>query len=475
MKVPIDLAVKRRLHVVGVGGPGMSAVALALSDMGHDVSGSDIRESDVIDRLRERGVRVDIGHDASKVDGCDAVTASPAIPATNVEVAAARGRGTFLSRADMLASICALRPTVGVAGTHGKTTTTALMVRCLEESGHDPSFVVGGDLLDEGTSARWGTGRWTVVEADESDGTHLQLPLAATILTNVDVDHLDHFTDFEAIVTSFRRYLSGISGPKVVCVDDAGCRQVLEGLPAADRTSIITYGSRDDAMVRFGKVETVDRRTSFAVHRGDEAPLHLATSLRGLHNVANITAVVAMIGALGLPLSAAVTAVAGFSGVGRRFQIMGEYRGITLVDDYAHLPREIEAVLEAARVGRDAGRRVVAVFQPNRFNRMAVLSPAYADCFGSADVVVVTDIYASGTTRIEGVTGEMVVDAVRAAHRDIDIRWSPRRDTLATFVASILEPGDLCISMGCGDIESLPGELLEILREEHGRDDHGSD
>lgn len=470
----IDLGLPRRLHVVGVGGPGMSAIAMALADMGHRVSGSDIRESAVLDQVRNRGVDVRLGHDASTVVGCDAVTASPAIPQDNSEVLAARDRGTFLSRAEMLASLCAVRQTVAVAGTHGKTTTTALLVRCLRTADLDPSFIVGGELIDEGTSARWGSGPWTVVEADESDGTHLHLPLAATILTNVDVDHLDHFADFDAIVESFRRYLHGVSGPKVVCIDDPGCRRVLEDELLAADDGLITYGSDVRAQVRFSGVETSGHRTSFTVHLDGAEELRLTTSLRGVHNVANITAVVAMMRALDVPMSAVVDAVSEFSGVGRRFQVMGEERGVTFVDDYAHLPREIAAVLEATRAGGN-WRRVVAVFQPNRFNRMAVLSPAYADCFEAADIVIVTDIYSSGTARIEGVTGEMVVEAIREAHPSADVRWSPRRDTLAAFVAPILEEGDVCISMGCGDIETLPGEILASMRDEDGRKDHGND
>ncbi|MFM7127441.1 MAG: UDP-N-acetylmuramate--L-alanine ligase [Actinomycetota bacterium] len=468
----LDLSVHRRIHVVGVGGPGMSAIALALAEMGHEISGSDIRESPTLDRLRASGVRVHLGHEATLVDGCDGVTASPAIPSANVEVAAAHSRGRFLSRAEMMAAICAVRPTVGVAGTHGKTTTTSLLVSALHEAGLLPSFVVGGEMLDTGVNARWDSGPWTVVEVDESDGTHLQLPLAATILTNVDVDHLDHFTDFDAIVDSFRRYLSAIAGPKVVCLDDPGCRRVLDGLGNPADASIITYGAHPEAHVRFDAVEARHGRTSFEVSIAGAASRSVSTGLRGVHNVANITAVMAMTRALGITWDPVVTAVAGFAGVGRRFQIVGVESGITCVDDYAHLPREIEAVLRAARSSGDDWRRVVAVFQPNRFNRMSVLSPAYADCFTSADVVIVTDIYASGTVSIEGVTGEMVVRAVREAHPDADVRWAPRRDTLARFVAPILEAGDLCISMGCGDVETLPGEILAILRENHGRHVH---
>ena len=478
----IDLVTKKRLHVVGVGGPGMSAVALALAGMGHEVSGSDIRESPILDHLRRSGVTVTIGHDASLIDHCDAVTSSPAIPADNCEVVAARSRSIFLTRAEMLASICAVRPTIGVAGTHGKTTTSALLVRVLQECGLRPSFIVGGELIDEETSARWSDGPWTIVEADESDGTHLYLPLAATILTNIDVDHLDHFADFEAIVDSFCLYVLGVQGVSVVCLDDAGCQRLLEDPRLAGHTGVITYGSNEQAQVRYSDVTVTKGHTHFTVHVPfnsgiDTSPdgsfdqkFEVETSLRGLHNVANITAVIALAAALGVPLPEAVAAVGSFSGVGRRFEIIGRDNGITFVDDYAHLPREIEAVLEAARSSDEGWKRIVAVFQPNRFNRMAVLAPAYANCFASADVVVITDIYASGTKKIDGVTGQLVIDAISEANPNTDVRWAARRDTLAEFVAPILEAGDLCISMGCGDIETLPLEILDIFREAHGVD-----
>ena len=478
----IDLVTKKRLHVVGVGGPGMSAVALALVGMGHEVSGSDIRESPILDHLRQIGVTVALGHDAAVVAHCDAVTASPAIPTDNCEVEAARSKNIFLTRAEMLASICAVRPTIGVAGTHGKTTTSALLVRVLQECGLRPSFIVGGELIDEATSARWSDGPWTIVEADESDGTHLHLPLAATILTNVDVDHLDHFADFEAIVDSFCRYVLGVQGVSVVCLDDAGCQRLLEDPRLVGHPGVITYGASDRAQVRFSDVTVTKSRTRFSVHLpahsrfgapADEVverKFDVETSLRGLHNVANITAVIALADALGVSGPEVVSAVESFSGVARRFQIMGRNNGVTFVDDYAHLPREIEAVLEAARSSDEGWKRIVAVFQPNRFNRMAVLAPAYADSFVNADVVVITDIYASGTKKVDGVTGHLVIDAIRAANPDIDVRWAAQRDTLAEVVAPILEPGDLCISMGCGDIETLPLEILNIFREAHGVD-----
>jgi len=470
----LDLQTKRRLHVVGVGGPGMSSVALALAGMGHETSGSDIRESLVLDHLRAAGVSIHVGHNASLVDHCDGVTSSPAIPADNIEVQVARDRQIFFSRAEMLASICAVRPTIGVAGTHGKTTTSALMVRVLEECGLRPSFVVGGELIDEGTSARWNDGPWTVVEADESDGTHLHLPLKATILTNVDVDHLDHFADFDAIVASFTQYLLGVKDYAVVCLDDAGCQQVLSDSRLADHPGVITYGSSPLAQVRYSDITVEKDGTHFTVHlptqMSIERSVRVVTTLRGLHNVANITGVMAMADALGVPVIDAATAISGFTGVGRRFQIVGQINDVTFVDDYAHLPREIDAVLQAAQSSDERWKRIVAVFQPNRFNRMEKISSSYAECFRRADVVVITDIYGSGTTPIPGVTGHLVVQAIGAAHPEMSLYWAPQRDTLADVVSRILEPGDLCISMGCGDIETLPLELLDIFREARGID-----
>lgn len=461
MKVPVDLRSRQRIHVVGVGGPGMSAVALALAGMGHEVSGSDIHDGPVISRLRNAGVVVSIGHDPRLVEGCTSVTASPAIPSDNVEVVAAREEGIFTPRSGMLASICAVEPTLAVAGTHGKTTTTSLLVHIFEQVGSNPNFVIGGEMKGLGTNARWSGGSWTIVEADESDGTHLELPLHGTILTNVDVDHLDHYGDYEGIVDAFARYLEGIEGPKVVCCDDEEIQRIMES--ADRRTSFVTYGASEVAQYRFIDISVDSGVTRFRVVHG-ELSQRVETSLRGLHNVANITAAFAMAVECGIDPERAAQAISSFDGVGRRFDVRGSVDGITLVDDYAHLPREIDAVLTAARTSGDGWRRIVAVFQPNRFNRMSRISGEYADAFRSADLVVLTDIYASGTARIEGVTGHLVVDAVLERHPEAEVVWVERRSELAAQVSELLESGDVCISMGCGDIESLPEEILAIRR-----------
>ena len=456
----IDLSSTRRIHVVGIGGPGMSAIAQVLLEMGHAVSGSDIVRSAATDRLTRMGVNVSIGHDAALVAGCDAVTFSSAIPRSNIEVAAALEEPTIalLTRAQMLAAICDQRPTVAVAGTHGKTTTTSLLTHVLERAGRKPSFVIGGDVRSLETGAGWQDGDLFIVEADESDGTHLALPIHATILTNIDVDHLDRYTSFENIVSSFEEYVMKIDGPKVLCSDDIAVANL------AQKYAATTYGIVSEADFRASQISFAHGASSFMVqHRIDGAYVSLgkvSVPLRGQHNVLNALAAIAMAMQCGVTFDECSRALSSFGGVARRYEKRGEDGGVTFIDDYAHLPAEIAAVLKASRDETDNWKRVVAVFQPNRFNRMNVLSPQYANAFVGADLVVVTEIYASGTTPIEGVTGHLVVDAVQQAHPTATVVWQPMRKGLIDFLANELTAGDLCISMGCGDIESLPDEVI---------------
>ena len=286
---PLDLAIEHRLHVVGAGGPGMSAVAIALAEMGHVVSGSDLREHPVLDRVRAAGVDVYIGHDRALVHGVDAVTASTAIPARNIELDEARATGgTVLTRAGMLASICARAQSLAVAGTHGKTTTTSMLMLILAQAGMRPSFVVGGDVTDVGTGAQWTHGDWLVVEADESDGTHLELPLFGTILTNVEADHLDHYGSFDGIVAGFDDFLGQIEGPKVICGDDP------IGVELARRHGGATYGLGIDCAVRAVDVRATSGSFRFELTRRlddgcTETLGEIALPLRGIHNVVNAT------------------------------------------------------------------------------------------------------------------------------------------------------------------------------------------
>ncbi len=451
---PLDLSQPRSLHVVGVGGPGMSAIAIVLAEMGHTVSGSDMRERSVLDRVRAAGVDVHVGHSRPLVHGRDAITWSTAIPERNIERDEADKVGVLsLHRSGMLASVCALAKSLAVAGTHGKTSTTSMLMLILAEAGLRPNFVIGGDVTDMGTGAQWTGSDWLVVEADESDGTHLQLPLYGTILTNVEVDHLDFYGTPEAIFDGFDQYLSQIDGPKVLCLDDP------ETARLAARHDVITYGTSPAADFVAANIRSETGSFTFDVIHHGEALGSVALPLRGLHNVRNATAAVAMAVTVGVPFEIAAAALAKFGGVARRFDVRGVDGGATLVDDYGHLPSEIAAVLAAARGSGDAWQRVVAVFQPNRFNRMAVMWPDYRDAFVDADVVVLTDIYASGTAPIPGVTGKLVVNAVIDAHPRSRVVWMPKRDDLVEFLARELRDGDVCISMGCGDVAALPDEV----------------
>lgn len=461
----IDLRKPKRIHVVGVGGPGMSAIATVLAEMGHQVSGSDIRQSAVITRLENLGIKVNIGHDPEVVFGCDFVTGSPAIAESNIEYKRARDSNIrVLSRAETLASICECATSIGVAGTHGKTTTSSMLTTILLSANKNPNYLIGGDVIALNRGASWSNSELFVVEADESDGTHSQLPLAATIVTNVDIDHLDHFKTQSAIERSFFDYVGGIAGPRVLCLDDPVCASI-------SKTHIATtYSVEEKSSADYvaSSIKFKDGKSSFMVtqnHNNKKIELgRIDLPLRGLHNVSNALAAIAMAMQFGVRFDQAAQALSGFGGVARRFDVRGVDGGATFVDDYAHLPNEISAVLSGVRDESDKWSRVVAVFQPNRFNRMSMISHLYGDSFVAADLVVITDIYPSGTEPIAGVTGQLVVDAILKSKPQSNVVYQPSRKNLVEFLADEIKNGDLCISMGCGDISSLPNEVIALRR-----------
>ena len=461
----IDLREPKRVHIVGVGGPGMSAVATVLAEMGHQVSGSDIRRSELTTRLENLGITINIGHNPEVVLGCDFVTGSPAIAESNIEYQKARDLNIrVLSRAETLASICRCATSVGVAGTHGKTTTSSMLTTILLGAGKNPSYLIGGDVISLNRGASWSNSELFVVEADESDGTHAQLPLAATILTNIDIDHLDHFKTQAAIEQSFFDYVGNIAGPRVLCLDDPACALI------AQTHNAITYSVNDKSSADFvaTSIKFKNGSSSFGVAQnlGSQSVElgRINLPLRGHHNVSNALAALAMAMQFGVEFEQAAQALSNFGGVARRFDVQGVDHGATFVDDYAHLPNEISAVLSGVRDESDNWSRVVAVFQPNRFNRMSVISHLYADSFVAADLVVITDIYSSGTEPISGVTGQLVVDAILESHPNSRVIYQPSRTNLVEFLADEIQDGDLCISMGCGDISSLPSEVIARRR-----------
>ena len=455
----VSLAGVRKIHVVGIGGPGMSALARVLAEMGHLVTGSDIRDSVVIENLRDAGIEVRIGHAPANVGDAEILVFPTGLPEGNVELESARRSGVeVVHRSTLLAAVCAAGRSVGVAGTHGKTTTSALLVHILVTAGTPASWSIGADPRGGLASSHWDrdpSADVFVVEADESDGTHAVLPLWGAILTNIDKDHLDHFGSVDAITDSFAGFLGRLDGPVVACGDDERIAEAIARGLQGRRASRYGTGRGNDFVL--GEVRTAPSGISFSVaHAGRSHAVDLP--LHGVHNALNCTAAMAMALELDVPLETSAAAVSGFAGVERRLEHLGTVSGAEIYDDYAHVPAEIEATLAALRA-RHPGKRVLAVFQPNRYHRIAAMHADYAGCFGAADSVVITDIYPSGTAPIPGVTGQLVADAV-AGVRDAVI-WAPTRDDVTAAVLESLDENVVCVGMGCGDIATLHRDLLE--------------
>jgi UDP-N-acetylmuramate--alanine ligase len=467
------------VHIIGVGGTGMSAVATVLLAMGHRVTGSDAADSDRLQRLARAGAEVHVGHDPSWLGDADLVSVSTAIPPTNAEVAEAGRRGLRVwRRAELLAAICRQRRTVAVAGTHGKTTTSAMLAVILRDAGARPGYIVGGDLfgsdLETVSGAAWEPdGEWLVVEADESDGTFLELGADAVVVTSVEADHLDFYGDVSTMRAAFERFAAAAPGPRVVCADDPGAMALAAVLHEPDAAGasppsspmngpagpIVTYGTNPTATVRIEDVALGAAGAAFALR--SRAGRRLTTvwlRVPGLHNVRNATAALTMAEALGVPWATGAAALRGYRGVARRFERRGERDGITFIDDYGHLPGEVASALAAA-----AGRwdRVVAVFQPHRYSRTEALWQDFANAFRGADVVLVTDIYPAGELPRPGVTGQLIADAVRSAQPNRDVHYAPTLDDAAAELRRILQPGDLCLTLGAGDLTTLPERFLE--------------
>jgi UDP-N-acetylmuramate--alanine ligase len=453
MPAPFDLGRPRRLHVVGCGGTGMSPITTVLAAMGHRVSGSDTRDGPVLDRLRALGVEVHVGQRPENLAAdLDAVTRSTAIPDDNVELEEARRRDIpVLRRADALAAICAQRRTIAVAGSHGKTTTSSMIALVLVEAGLQPSFIVGGEMA--GGNAVWSDGDLFVVEADESDGTFLELGAEVAVVTSVEPDHLEYWGTWEALQEGFDRFLAEAPGPRFVCLDDAGAAA------AGERAGAVTYGTTEGADYRMVDVAGGRTGITFTVERRGETLGEVRLPVPGIHNARNAAAAVAVAVELGAPFDAAARALGRYTGVARRFQFRGERDGVTFIDDYAHLPGEIKPMLAAAKEG--GWGRIVCVFQPHRYSRMATLDLRdFGEVFDDADVLVVTEIYAQGEVPRPGVSGKRVLEAVLDARPGRKAYWFPSRADLAANVRAILRPGDLCLTLGAGDLTLLPDELL---------------
>lgn len=458
----------RRIHFVGIGGAGMSGIAEVLARLGYRVTGSDLVRSESVRRLEALGVEVHLGHRPEHVGDADALVVSAAITEDNPEwLEARRRRIPIVPRAEMLGELMRFRRGIAVAGTHGKTTTTSLIASVLAEGGLDPTFVVGGRLLAYGSHAALGAGEWLVAEADESDGSFLKLMPVIAVVTNIDADHLSNFGgDFQRLFEAFESFLHRLPfyGLAVICRDDPHAARLLEQCPRR----AISYGLDREADVRGSAVRQEGARMHFSIHLPDhEQPLPAVLNLPGVHNVRNALAATAVGWQLGVPNERILSALAGFHGVSRRFEQLGELsfaRGRALVvDDYAHHPRELEAVIRAARSGWPQ-RRLVLLFQPHRYTRTRDLLDDFAEVLSEVDVLLLTEVYPAGEAPIAHADGRALARAVRGRGR-VEPVFLAELAHAETALDDLIEPGDLLLVAGAGDI----GAWVRSLANREGR------
>src|SRR6266487_2954719 len=452
----------KRIHFVGIGGSGMSGIAEVLLNLGYKVSGSDLAANAVTERLADLGAKVVQGHKADNIASADAVVVSSAVTPDNVEILAAKAkRIPVVPRALMLAELMRLKQGIAVAGTHGKTTTTSLVASVLAEGGLDPTFVIGGRLVSTASNARLG--------ADESDASFLHLQPVAAVVTNIDADHMETYQhDFSRLKQAFVGFLQNLPfyGSAIVCTDDANVREIL---PSVSKP-IVTYGMREDAMVRGTEIVPGDRMRFRALREG-AATLEITLNLPGRHNVQNALAAIAVATELGVPDAAIRKALAEFRGVGRRFQRYGEIPlppngksagSFTLVDDYGHHPVEMRATLDAAR-GAFPGRRIVLGFQPHRYTRTRDLFEDFVKALSGVDALLLAEVYPAGETPIVAADGRSLAQAIRVAGKTEPV-FVERIADMPDAIRKIVRPGDVVLTMGAGSIGGVPAALARTGR-----------
>ncbi len=465
----------KHIHFVGIGGAGMSGIAEILHNLGYVVSGSDQQASRTTRRLAKLGIRIAIGHDAAHIVGAEAVVTSTAVRGDNVEVVAARSkRVPVVPRALMLAELMRLKQGIAIAGTHGKTTTTSLVASVLAEAGLDPTFVIGGRLASAGANSRLGSGDYIVVEADESDGSFLNLSAVLSVVTNIDADHMDTYGhDLGRLKHAFIEFLHRMPfyGAAIVCTDDPGVRSIL---PMISRP-IVSYGLGEDAHIRAVDVQalpggqmrfTAQRRNGVAMPE-----LAVTLNLPGEHNVRNALAAIAVAAELELPDAPLVAALAAFSGVERRFQRHGELplgqgASFTLVDDYGHHPVEMAAVIAAAR-GAFPGRRLVLAFQPHRYTRTRDCFEDFVKVMSTADAVLLAEVYAAGEAPIVAADGRALARALRVAAK-LEPLFVDDIDAMAAAILGTAQDGDVVITMGAGSVGAVAAQVVESSRTAQG-------
>ena len=453
----------QRIHLVGIGGIGMSGIAEVLLTLGYSVSGSDLKHTPITKRLQDLGATIFEGHYGEQVEGAHVVVTSSAVRADNPEVAEAlRLKIPVIPRAEMLAELMRLKYGIAVAGAHGKTTTTSMTASVLAAAGLDPTFVVGGRVNQAGTTARLGKGEYMVVEADESDRTFLLLAPVVAVVTNIDREHLDQYSSLEDIQSAFLQFVNRIPfyGAAILCVDDPNVQGIL---PSVKRP-VISYGTSSQADLVISDVELKGMGSEFNLrYRGDDLGQFRLNAPPGVHNVRNAAAAAAVGLYLNIPADLIREGLEKFAGVGRRFDVKGNFGGVTLVDDYGHHPAEIRATLEAARGCRF--NRLLVIFQPHRYSRTQHLWDEFCRAFNQADVLVVTDIYAASEEPIEGISGQALADAIAAAgHRNARYRASLPEAAEELFREG--QPGDAMLTIGAGSVGRVSEELAVRLSEQ---------
>ncbi len=467
MQLPSDIG---PFHIIGIGGIGMSAIAEILLAKGYSVQGSDQKESANVRRLRAKGIRVFVGHDAANLEGAGQVVISTAVKATNPELEAARAKGLpIIRRAEMLAELMRLYATVSVTGTHGKTTTTSLISTIFEQAALDPTVITGGIINAWGSNARLGKGRWMIVEADESDGTFTRLPTEIGVVTNIDPEHLDYFGSVDAMHREYEAFFKNIPfyGLAVTCIDHPVACDMVDRLQLRrDGRRLLTYGTREDADLVLRDIRTdgrsilIDADLGERVKGGPRQIRSWAVPMPGQHNALNALAAIAVAAEAGLSDETIRAGLAAFSGVKRRFQLTGTWNGVQIFDDYGHHPAEIAAVLEAARAG--AKGNVIAIVEPHRYTRVRDLFGEFSACFRAADSVVVTPLYSAGEAPIEGINPAALADGIRATgHAAVATIDDPQE--LVGIVQRLTRPGDMVILLGAGNSTEWAHALPEWL------------
>lgn len=450
------------IHFIGIGGIGMSGIAEVLFNLGYEVTGSDLKKSQTTERLRGLGVKIHIGHDGANVDGAHVVVISSAVKEDNPEVMEAMRRGVpVIPRAEMLAELGRLKYGLMVAGSHGKTTTTSLLSTILAHAGFDPTVVIGGKLKALGTNARLGMGEFIVAEADESDGSFLKLNPTIGVVTNIDMEHMDHFGSMGVLREAFLTFMNKVPfyGVSVLCIDDENIRSLLPGV----HSKALTYGFAPDAELQASEVTPGAMSVSFEVAFRGEPLGRFHVPVAGRHNVLNTLAAIGVALELQIPASTIRESLEGFEGIQRRLEFKGEGRGVRVYDDYGHHPTEIVATLKAARESFDGGRLVV-LFQPHRYSRTSSLMEEFSGCFNDADELVMMDIYAAGESPIKGVsTGELINRMDRR-----DVGHMRDRDEAVDYMLEMVEDGDMVLTLGAGDVYKVAEALVEKLKGQKG-------